>query len=194
MGMIARAGDLLYTFRFLTLLVQPFDKSNAFKLGIIDKDGERQKDVEIKTNEQKSAYTHFHRLVFNIKRLLAKIPGGKSTVGSYAAALYLIKEKLELTDKSIKQIVEKSGYASVDFLAEENNWFILKEDQLSSGIYKIKYHKVLNSTIEEIVKPKDRIRVSEDCFPVGKILGLNIYEVTHIKSNQKIYISGGEIL
>tara|TARA_B110000495_G_scaffold197402_1_gene207609 strand:- start:1897 stop:2481 length:585 start_codon:yes stop_codon:yes gene_type:complete len=194
MGMIARAGDLLYTFRFLTLLVQPFDKSNAFKLGIIDRNGDRQKEVEITTSEQKSAYTHFHRLVFNLKRLLGKVPGGKSTVASYAAALYLIKEKLDLTDKSINKIVEKSGYDPLDFLAEENDWFMLKNNQLSSGIYKIKYHKVLNSTIEEIVKPKDRIRVLEDCYPVGQILGLNIYEVTHIKSNQKIYISGGEII
>jgi hypothetical protein len=43
MGMIARAGDLLYTFRFLTLLVTPFERTNAYKFGIIDKSGKRIK-------------------------------------------------------------------------------------------------------------------------------------------------------
>ena len=37
MGLIKRAGDLLFTFRFLTLLVTPFEKTKAFELGIIDK-------------------------------------------------------------------------------------------------------------------------------------------------------------
>ena len=35
MGILKRAGDLLYTFRFLTLLVTPFDKTKAFEEGKI---------------------------------------------------------------------------------------------------------------------------------------------------------------
>lgn len=192
--MIARAGDLLYTFRFLTLLVTPFDRTNAFKLGIIDRDGVRQKEVEIKTSEQKSAYTHFHRMVFNIKKLIAKAPGGKTTVGSYAAALYLIKEKYNLNDDSLKKLVEKCGYNSFDFLAEENTWFTSEDNKLSQGVYKIKNSKVLNVNIEEIVKAKDQIRIEEECYPVGNIFGLNIYEAKHLKTNQKIYITIEEIM
>tara|TARA_B100001093_G_scaffold130440_1_gene123020 strand:+ start:186 stop:770 length:585 start_codon:yes stop_codon:yes gene_type:complete len=194
MGMIARAGDLLYTFRFLTLLVTPFDRTNAFKLGIIDRDGVRQKEVEIKTSEQKSAYTHFHRMVFNIKKLIAKAPGGKTTVGSYAAALYLIKEKYNLNDDSLKKLAEKCGYDSFDFLAEENTWFTSEDNKLSQGVYKIKNSKVLNVNIEEIVKAKDQIRIEEECYPVGDIFGLNIYEAKHLKTNQKIYITIEEIM
>lgn len=192
--MIARAGDLLYTFRFLTLLVTPFDRTNAFKLGIIDRDGVRQKEVEIKTSEQKSAYTHFHRMVFNIKKLIAKAPGGKTTVGSYAAALYLIKEKYNLNDDSLKKLAEKCGYDSFDFLAEENTWFTSEGNKLSKGVYKIKNSKVLNVNIEEIVKAKDQIRIEEECYPVGNIFGLNIYEAKHLKTNQKIYITIEEIM
>jgi hypothetical protein len=194
MGMIARAGDLLYTFRFLTLLVTPFDRTNAFKLGIIDRDGVRQKEIEIKTSEQKSAYTHFHKMVFNIKKLIAKAPGGKTTVGSYAAALYLIKEKYNLNDDSLKKLAEKCGYDPFDFLAEENTWFTSEDNKLSQGVYKIKNSKVLNVNIEEIVKAKDQIRIEEECYPVGDIFGLNIYEAKHLKTNQKIYITIEEIM
>jgi|TARA_R110002072_G_scaffold1322_19_gene10947 hypothetical protein len=194
MGMIARAGDLLYTFRFLTLLVTPFERTNAYKFGIIDKSGKRIKEKEIKTSQEKGAYTHFHRMVFNIKKLLGKFPGGKTTIASYAAALYLIKEKLELSDKSIKQIVEKCGHTTDMFLAEENTWFMLENNILASGVYRIKYDKVVNSTIEEVVRAKDQIRVSHDCNPVGDIFGLHIYEATHLKTNQKIYVSAEELM
>jgi hypothetical protein len=194
MGMIARAGDLLYTFRFLTLLVTPFNRTKAYKLGIIDKQGDRQKEVELDTSEMKGAYTHFHRLVFNIKKIIGKSPTGRTAVGSYAAALYLIKEKLGLDDSSIEKIVDKCNFDKEIFVTEHNTWFILEDNKLSSGVYKIKNTKVLNKTIEEIVKTKDKIRVPNDCYPVGEIFGISIYEATHIKTNQKIYITSEEIM
>src|SRR6056300_208700 len=94
MSIITRGADLVYTFRFLRLLTTPFEKTKAFELGIIDKDGKRDKKgvPYIDTPEKKSAYTAFHRIVFNIKKLLAKAPGGSSKIASYAAALFLIKE------------------------------------------------------------------------------------------------------
>ena len=39
MGIISRTGDLFYAFRFLKLLVTPFEKTKAFELGIIDQEG-----------------------------------------------------------------------------------------------------------------------------------------------------------
>ena len=36
-----RAVDLFVTYRFLKLLVTPWDKQEAYKLGIIDKNGKR---------------------------------------------------------------------------------------------------------------------------------------------------------
>ena len=36
---MGRAIDLFVTYRFIKLLVTPFEKTDAFKLGIIDKDG-----------------------------------------------------------------------------------------------------------------------------------------------------------
>jgi hypothetical protein len=40
---------------------------------------------------------YFDRLVFNLKRLLEKVPFGKSQIASYAAALLLLRERNEAT-------------------------------------------------------------------------------------------------
>lgn len=194
MGIVKRAADLAYTFRFLKLLVTPFEKTKAYELGIIDERGNRDRSVKITTSEQKSAYTAFHRLVFNVKKILAKIPGGSSSIASYAAALYLIKENLGIQDKNLEKIIEKSGYETLDFLKESNEWFLLEDKRLSPGIYKIKYDKVVNSTFEELIKPKDRIRIGEDCYPVGQIFGLDIYEGVHVISNQKVFLTIEELI
>lgn len=194
MGFIKKAGDLVYTFRFLALLVTPFEKTKAFELGLIDKNGKRTKTPgDLDYPEQRDAYTPFIRLVFNIKRLMAKAPGGQSIIARYGAALYLIKEQLELTDKSINQIAEKCGLEPLDFLSEQSGWFLLESGALAPGSYRVKYNKIVNSTFEEIVRAKDYIRVGEDCYPVGEMFGLNIYEATHTKTKQKVYITIGEI-
>lgn len=194
MGILKRAGDLIYTFRFLTLLATPFEKTKAYELGLIDKDGNRIKDNKVNTTDEKSAFTPFHRLVFNLKKLLGKIPGGKSSVASYAAALYLIKEHGNLTDKGLKQIIEKTGHEPIDFLNESSQWFLLESGAVSPGVYRLKYDKIVNSTFENIVKAKDQIRVEKDCYPIGDIFGLNIYEGTHLKTNQKLYFTVEELM
>jgi len=78
----------------LKKLVTPFEKTKAFELGIIDEKGKilkRRRDLE--TSEEKDAYNLSDTLIWNIKKLMGKIPGGKSRIASYAAALYLIKEQ-----------------------------------------------------------------------------------------------------
>ena len=114
-------------------------------------------------------------------------------IASYAAALFLIKEKLELSDDSISQIVEKSGVDPLDFLNEQSEWFLLDDGALTPGTYQVREDKVVNSTIEELVRRKDQIIVSQDCYPVGDIYGIDIYEVTHKKTNQKLYVTVNEI-
>lgn len=193
MSILKRAADLAYTFRFLKLLVTPFEDTKAFKLGIIDENGDRNRDVKISTSEHKSAYTAFNKLVFNIKKLLAKVPGGKSSLASYAAALYLIREKYDLKDNQLKKIVEKSGHEVLEFINESNDWFILENQQFSPGIYRIKYNKMVNSTCEELVKAKDQIRIEESCFPAGNVFGLNVYEGIHVLTKQKIYLTAEEV-
>ena len=85
--------DAFLLFQFLRKLTTPFQKTKAFKLGIIDKDGNLlKKRSELKTKEEKNAFTLFDLLVTNLKRFIQKFPGGKSNIATYAAALWLMKE------------------------------------------------------------------------------------------------------
>ena len=192
MSLLKRAGDLVYTFRFLKLLVTKFENTEAFKLGLIDKDGKKLRKSE--SSEDKSAYTPFHRLVFNIKKLMAKVPGGSSTLASYGAALYLIKEKYGVSESQIEKGLKELGFDMSDFLGESSQWFVLEDGRLSPGQYRVRHEKVLNKTLDEFVKPKDAIIVQEGAYPVGSIFGLNIYEAIHKRTNQTIYITIDELL
>ena len=84
--------DNFVALKVLYMLVTPFEKTQAYKLGVIDKDGKLLVKTKDQTFDQKEAYDYLDRLVFNLKRLLAKVPGGKSFTASLVAALYLIKE------------------------------------------------------------------------------------------------------
>jgi len=83
-------------YQFIRLLIKPFDKTDAFKLGIIDKDGNYlKKQGDLKTGEEKKASNIFTRLVWNIKKILNKVPLVRSKLGSFATALYLVREQAE---------------------------------------------------------------------------------------------------
>lgn len=197
MGIIKRAGDLVYTFRFLRLLTTDFEDTAAFKAGIIDKEGKRNKEFTLNTMDNRDiyrdAYTPFHRLVFNIKKLIAKAPGGGSKIASYATALYLMKENFSLSDKQIAKALKEMNVDVLDFLAEQSEWFLLEDQQLSPGVYKVLNEKVLNETFDELVNPRDKILIKDNCYPVGDIFGLNIYEAIHIKTKRTVYVSVAEL-
>lgn len=193
MGIVKRAADLAYTIRFVTLMATPFENMDAYKLGLIDKEGKRIKSEKLDTDEKKSAYTPFIRLAVNLKRLVANVPGGGTRLGSLASALYLIKENYKLEDKNLTKILEKFSVEPLDFIAERSEWFVTNDDMLSPGIYRVNSHKMVNSTYDMMVLPKDMIRVMEDCYPVGDVFGINIYKATHTPTNQPIFITATEI-
>jgi hypothetical protein len=125
MPILTRAGDLVYTIRFLKLLTTSFDKTKAFKMGLIDAKGKKLRSPE--TSAEKGAYTLFHRLVYNIKKL---IPSGK--IGSLASALFLLKEKYGINPE---RVLEESGIDPLDLINENSQWFMLDEKQISPGVY-----------------------------------------------------------
>ena len=193
MPLIKRAADAAYAFRFIRMLVMKWKKWDAYKLGIIDSKGKRVREVKIDTDEKKGAWTYFIRLCANIKRLLQKLPGGGSTLGSLAGALFLVKETYNLEDKDIEKILKEFNIDSNEFLNENSQWFLLEDKQLSPGRYRVKENKILNSSFEEIVFEKDPIKVKDNCYPVGNIFGIDIYEVIHTRTNHKIYVNSNEI-
>ena len=192
MGLVKRAADLAYTFRFIRLMAMDWKSWDAYKLGIIDENGKRQRNVKLDNNEKKSAYTPFIRLAANLKRLVSAVPGGGSKLGSFASALFLIKEKVG--DKGIKSICEEMNVEVLDFLNEKNEWFLLDEKQLSPGIYRVQNPKLLNGSCAEMVWPKDQVRVQEECYPVGDVFGVDIYEATHVNTDKQVYVTASELI
>ena len=194
MGIISRTGDLFYAFRFLKLLVTPFEKTKAFELGIIDKAGVTlKKKIDRQTPEEKSAYTVFHRLVFNLKRLLGKAPGGKSLVARYGAALFLIKEHTNMSDAKILKTLEKALDVEITNDLNENYWYQDEEARLMPGNYVLTENMASPVTGEVIAFKNEKILVEDFKSPIGSISNINIYKVLHNKTKQEIYISNRDI-
>jgi hypothetical protein len=94
--------DSIITFRILHMLVQPFEETIAFRLGIIDKNGnEIKKMADLNTTQERDAYTLLHRLVFRIKRIVNKVPIENKKLVSLAAAYSLVREELDNGKESI---------------------------------------------------------------------------------------------
>lgn len=107
--------DLFLVYSFIRKLVTPFNKWEAYKLGIIDGKGNiliKRKDFTKK--KQRTAFGIFDLMILNLKKVLAKVPGGSSQFASYAAALFLIREwqhfsnETLLTEDLNDDIVEES--------------------------------------------------------------------------------------
>jgi maltooligosyltrehalose synthase len=80
-------------YEILKKLIAPFKETQAYKLGIIDQRGKVLRPRHsLKTQEEKNSYTILDTMIFNIKKMIEKLPGGKSRLASFAAALWLIRE------------------------------------------------------------------------------------------------------
>ena len=112
---MSRAIDLIITYRVVKMLVTPFEKTEAFKRGIIDADGKVLRKFKTVKGSERKHYTMLHRFVFNLKRILKKVGLG-SRLGSFGVALaLLIKE-----DKSYLQHKDAIESAVITYLKEEN--------------------------------------------------------------------------
>ena len=104
---MSRVIDALIAYRILKLLVTPFDKTDAFKQGIIDKDGKVLiKSKQIVNQRQRKAYTLLIRFVFNLKRLLKRVGLG-SRFGTYAAAAFAFLKEEYPNNPYIEQEITK---------------------------------------------------------------------------------------
>ena len=194
MGILKSAADFVYTIRFLKLLTTPFEKMGAYEIGLINDKGEvdkkRKDELKLTMDGRMDLSTHwtsFIRLVVNIKKLMAKAPGGKSVVARYGAALFLIKENGDLTDKQLTKIHNETGIDILDVLAEDTQWFMLDGKQLSPGVYRMKHDSMTTAYLDTHKDDKIRI-VEEESTPVGEVLGLDIYSAVHLPTNKRMYV------
>ena len=203
---MGRAIDLFVTYRFLRLLTTPFKDTDAYKLGIIDEKGNRimlpkpktgvkilKPQVELVTSEQKNSYTILHKLVFNIKKLFAKVPGLRTKVGTYAASLFLLKDTFkehvedpDMFEKQFMKDLKENDIELDDSISEEVIGF---GEILPKGEY-VLVNDILNKEEEELsAKKGDKVIAFEDESPVDSILGVEIFSVVHEKSKEVNYVS-----
>ena len=144
----------------MKLLVTPFDKQEAFKYGIIDKQGKVLKPWRtLKGSKEKSSYTMLHRFIFNLKRILQKVGlGGK--LGTFAVALAtLIRENKEFEQhqKLIESTIVK----------------YLKEQKLYEELLQEEGHIVGNKQITE--------------QPINTCFGIDLYQIENNLVEEKEY-------
>jgi hypothetical protein len=202
---MGRAIDLFVTYRFIKLLVTPFEKTDAYKLGIIDENGNRvmppptkggvrqTKPASLNTSEEKNAYTILHKLVFNIKKIFSKVPGLRTKLGNYAAALFLLKDTFkesvddpDVFEKEFMKYLKEQGYEIDDTINEEIIGF---GEVLPKGEY-VLVNDILNKEEEELTAKKgDKVEVYKDEPPIDTVLGVEIFPVVHVKTKEEIYVS-----
>ncbi|MAR77676.1 MAG: hypothetical protein CMD43_01885 [Gammaproteobacteria bacterium] len=201
---MGRAIDLFVTYRFIKLLVTPFEKTEAFKLGIIDANGNRvmppskgnvrqTKAEPLRTAEERNAYTILHKLVFNIKKIFGKVPGLRTKLGTYAAALFLLKDTFkehvedpDVFEKEFMKYLKEEGYEIDDSISEDVIGF---GEVLPKGEY-VLVSDILSKEEEELTAKKgDKVIAYDDEAPIDTILGIDIFPIVHVKTQEKIYVS-----
>ena len=145
--MANRAVDLVITYRVIKLLITPFEKQEAFKYGIIDREGKvLRKYRTLKTSAEKKSYTILHRFVFNLKRILKRVGlGGK--LGTFAVDLAT--------------------------LLREDKRYIEHKDLIESAV--ISYLKDTNQ-YENILNEQGEVLSTEE-QPIMNCFGVDVYEV-----------------
>jgi len=193
---MGRAIDLLITYRVIKMLVMPFEKTKAYKLGIIDKNGKvLRKAKTLISSEEKTAYTVLHRFVFNLKRLVRAIPGGKSKLGTYGTALYfLLREDKEnyLNSNGIEKALYKHLFEKDLIKYDDDIKEGLEMDYLPKGRFTVTdelrdLNNDLTADVGDLVSTKYDIKPSDNFF------GVNIYELYNEDRNAKVIISEDNI-
>lgn len=101
-------------------MVTPFTQWDAYRLGIIDAQGNvLRKRRTLKTAQEKSAWGRYDIAVANLKKALAKLPGGASKLASFAAAAWIFKEATQYTDEELNTVMVEDFVKQFSYLNEE---------------------------------------------------------------------------
>ncbi len=171
---MGRAIDALIAFRLIKLLVTPFNKTKAFKLGIIDEKGKvliKSRDINKlpfpQRTEARKAYTMLIRFVFNLKRLLSKV-GIRGPIGSAtAAAIAFFKEEYGNNPEVEREVYKHLKEQGFEFDISENYG-----EPLSEGTYKVK-HDIYNLEGDIVINIDEQIDFKTT---TDTILGYDVFK------------------
>ena len=189
-----RAIDLFVAYRFLRILTTPWEDQPAFEHGIIDANGKLlRKSNTLTTSDEKSSFTLLHRLIFNLKRILHKIPGVKTKLGTYVTALFLLKQHFssqtedeEMIEKTFSKWLVDNGYMTEEELHEE---VFGLGDMLPKGTYKIITDIIPSEDYPGSAAKGDIVDAFADTAPTDEIMGTPIFTVIHQKTKEEIYVT-----
>jgi len=111
--------DAFLVYNFIKRLVTPFNKMPAYEAGLIDERGNFLKDRRKFTTDEKKKLQLFDVMIINLKKLIEKVPLGKTRIATIAAALYLLRSK------PTKNVNEELYIE--DYNLEENLYKIMEE-------------------------------------------------------------------
>ena len=184
------AIDTVIVFRVLRLLTYKWTDQAAYKEGLIDDKGKRLKKVKVKTKEQKNSYTFLHRLVFNLKRMIGLLPGGKTRLASYATALFLIKEHCGISgnklDKEVFKYLQETG------LLEEG---LMKNFVPINNLQNERTYTLVRSMIidEDVNAERGDTIIHSGAKPAGKVYGVNVFKMYNIDKESMMYCTGHDL-
>ena len=171
---MSRVIDALVAYRVIKLLVTPFNRTEAFRLGIIDDKGKvLKKSRDISDPKERNSYTLLIRFVFNLKRLLSKV-GVRGPLGSAAAAaIAFFKEQSgeQLSEEGALDI-EREVYK---YITSEGFEFDLSEnygEPLTEGTYKVK-HDIYNDDGEIVINIDESVEFKES---TDTIMGYDVFK------------------
>lgn len=102
--------DRQYALKILKMLATDFKNMDAYKQGIIDKDGNvLKKSYQLKTQAEKKAYTYLDRLVVILKKQMKQNEkrGDYNLTKALSPALWLVREQLESGSRATMNIEGK---------------------------------------------------------------------------------------
>ena len=186
---MGRAIDALIAFRLIKLLVTPFNRTKAYKLGIIDAKGKvliKSKDIDkLPTSNERlagrKAYTMLIRFVFNLKRLLSKV-GIRGPIGSAtAAAIAFFKEEYGENPEVEREVYKHLKEQGFEFDISENYG-----EPLSEGTYKVK-HDIYNLEGDIVINIDEQVNFKT---VTDTILGYDVFKYKDVYlTTEDLYVN-----
>lgn len=191
--------DLFLVYSFIRRLATPFEKWPAYEAGVIDDKGNiliKKKDRLLVS--QRKSFGIFDLMILKLKKLLGKIPGGKTRIASYAAALYLIKEWKHFSNDSLlnESVTEKQLDESLElFLNRYDYYNTLSEDVNRNLEEKLKASDDMGDWIDDFYKSdapqfKDKSKAKRRQMAIAAKLAANEDVKEDVPANN---VGGGAI-
>lgn len=102
---MSRFVDTVVAYRLLRMLATPIERSDAFRLGLVDKDGKKIK--EPLSQQELDAYSLLQRFIFKVQRALSRSSDSNARrLLTFAAAMAILKEYTEEDEDNVEALLE----------------------------------------------------------------------------------------